>query len=65
MLLVLVGAPSPYLLAGVIAGAGRALTARRPAGVPKPIRTGALALIGVAAGSAIQADVVAQIARHP
>ena len=65
MLLVLVGAPSPYLLAGVIAGAGRALTARRPAGVPKPIRTDALALIGIAAGSAIQADVVAQVARQP
>jgi membrane AbrB-like protein len=65
LLLVLIGAPSPYLLAGVIAGAGRALTARRPAGMPKPIRTGALALIGVAAGSAIQADVVTQIARQP
>jgi membrane AbrB-like protein len=64
-LLVLARAPSPYLLAGVIAGAGRALTARRPAGLPKPFRTSALALIGVAAGSSIQADVVAQIARQP
>jgi len=61
----LIGAPSPYLLAGVLSGAVRALTAHRATSVPGPVRTGALAVVGVAAGSAVRADVVGQVVRQP
>lgn len=60
-LLVVVSAPAPFLLAGVLAGAGCTLLMRQPQPFPEPLRRVGLAIIGSAAGSAIKPDVVATV----
>jgi membrane AbrB-like protein len=60
-----VGAPSPYLLAGVVAGGASAVGMPEPQRFPEPLRHLGLAVIGVAAGANIDADVVATVLDEP
>lgn len=63
--LVFVGAPSPYLFAGVLAGGVCALSVRSPRKMPDTFRGVTLGIIGVQAGSMIDSSVVATLAAHP
>jgi len=63
--LVFVGAPSPYLFAGVLAGGLCALSVRSPRKMPDTFRGVTLGIIGVQAGSMIDSSVVATLAAHP
>lgn len=63
--LLAVGAPSPYLLAGVIAGGICTLRMHAPQRMPVSGRGFALGVIGVQAGSMIDSSVVRMVAERP
>jgi membrane AbrB-like protein len=64
-LLNLVGAPSAHLLAGLAAGAVCALGTTSPLPAPKSVRLLASAIVGVAAGSMINDEVLHVVADQP
>jgi uncharacterized protein len=57
--------PSPYLFAGVVAGAACTMRLPDPQPFPRRVRQVGLAVIGVAAGSAIDTDVLRTILDQP
>jgi len=63
--LVTLDAPAPYLLAGVVSGAVFTLAFRVRQRFPDPLRHLGLAIIGVAAGALITAEVAQRIAEQP
>ena len=64
-ILALLRLPSPFLFAGVVAGAVGALRLPQPRPLPGRVREVGLATIGVAAGSAISREVVETILSSP
>lgn len=60
-----VGAPTPFLFAGVLAGGACALRLPNPQPFPQPIRQLGLGIIGTAAGSMIDLDVVRTLGTQP
>jgi membrane AbrB-like protein len=64
-LLSLVGAPSPYLFAGAVAGCACALLVPHPRHLPEPVRSVGLAVIGVTAGSHIDRELIDTVAQRP
>lgn len=64
-ILLSVGAPSPYLLAGVIAGGICTLRMQAPQRMPASGRGFALGVIGVQAGSMIDSSVIRVVAEQP
>jgi uncharacterized protein len=64
-LLVLAHAPSPYLFAGVVAGALCAVRLSDPQPLPGRVRQVGLAIIGVGAGARIDLPVLRTIAQQP
>jgi membrane AbrB-like protein len=65
LILVRLGAPSPFLFAGVLGGGAVAIGLRAERPLPKPLQYAGLALIGVASGAQIDADVVKAVAARP
>ncbi|PBC43762.1 ammonia monooxygenase [Rhodococcus sp. ACPA4] len=65
LLLVAIGAPSPYLFAGVVAGAICTLSLSSPQKMPSQGRGLALGVIGVQAGSMIDSSVVDGVLKYP
>src|SRR5258706_5077882 len=61
----LLRAPSPFLFAGVFAGAVGALRLRQPQILPGAIRDVGLAAVGVAAGAAIDRHVIDVVVASP
>lgn len=64
-ILVAIGAPSPFLFGGVVAGGFCALTSRSAHRMPDRFRGLTLGIIGVQAGSMIDSSVVATLADQP
>ncbi|MGJ0183771.1 AbrB family transcriptional regulator [Corynebacterium glyciniphilum] len=64
-LLTVISAPSPYLLAGVIAGATLVLSRPTSRPFPEPARHFSLAVVGLGAGAMIQPDVVSEVLSRP
>lgn len=65
LLLVALSVPSPFLFAGVLAGAAGALLAQQPRPFPEFLRSLGVTVIGSAAGSSIDPDVVETLASRP
>ena len=61
----LAGAPTPFLFAGVLAGGVCALSLPDPRPFPQNVRQVGLAVVGVAAGSKIDADVARTLGSQP
>ena len=59
------GLPSPYLFAGVVAGAVVTLTSRRDVTLPNVGRRAGMTVIGVAAGSMLDAGLLRTLAAQP
>lgn len=64
-LLSLVGAPSPYLFAGAVAGSCCALLAPNAQDMPRLVRSLGLAIIGVIAGSHVDRQLMETVAQRP
>lgn len=62
---VVVGAPSPYLFAGLVAAVGCALVLPDPPPFPHAIRHAGLAVVGVAAGASIDPPVLRTLLDRP
>jgi hypothetical protein len=56
------GLPSPALFGGLVAGLVRALAVPDPGSVPRPVGTGALAVVGVAIGALVDPTTLGEVA---
>jgi hypothetical protein len=63
-LLSLLDVPSAPLFGGLVAGLARALLGRTRLTLPRPVGTGAQAVIGVSIGALVQTDTLGTIAEH-
>ena len=63
-LLSLLDVPSAPLFGGLVAGLARALLGRTRLTLPRPVGTGAQAVIGVSIGALVQTDTLRTIAEH-
>jgi membrane AbrB-like protein len=63
-LLSLLDVPSAPLFGGLVAGLGRALLGRTKLTLPRPVGTGAQAVIGVSIGALVQTDTLRTIGEH-
>jgi hypothetical protein len=63
-LLSLLDVPSAPLFGGLVAGLARALLGRTRLTLPRPVSTGAQAVIGVSIGALVQTDTLGTIAEH-